>query len=229
MDGTSQAGIQNYFGMKKLARFGLVVFLRIDEILTRCINKAAIYYGEGLHVKHRLMQYHDFFVQRVRPGEYVLDVGCGIGAVAYSIASRAGGVVTGVDINEGNIKVACSRYQHPSLKYIVGDVVFDLPAIPCDVVILSNILEHIEKRQVFLESLKCKLNPKRVLVRVPMINRDWRVFLRRELGLFYFSDPTHYTEYTEESFKEEMKASGLAIVECTIKWGEIWSEVRPDG
>src|SRR5207253_7920635 len=40
----------------------------------RELDKAAIAYDGGVHVKHRLTSYHDFFVDRVRPGELVLDV-----------------------------------------------------------------------------------------------------------------------------------------------------------
>ena len=65
------------------------VLLEIDDVLTRNIDRTAIRYDDGVHVKHRLMHYHDFFLERLRAGERVLDIGCGYGAVAYSMASRA--------------------------------------------------------------------------------------------------------------------------------------------
>jgi SAM-dependent methyltransferase len=45
---------------------------------------------------------------RVRPGERVLDLGCGTGVVAREAASRlgAGGRVVGLDLNEGMLAVA---------------------------------------------------------------------------------------------------------------------------
>jgi hypothetical protein len=58
-----------------------------------------------------------------------------------------------------------------------------------------------------------------------MIDRDWRVPLREELGEFHFTDPTHFTEYTRESFEREMAAAGFAVRELQINWGEIWAEV----
>ena len=60
-----------------------------------------------------------------------------------------------------------------------------------------------------------------------MFNRDWRVALRKELELFHFSDPTHFTEYTDESFAKEIAASDLRIHHIEYCWGEIWAEVRP--
>ena len=67
----------------------------------------------------------------------------------------------------------------------------------------------------------------RVLIRVPLLERDWLVALRRELRLWHYSDPTHTTEYDVETFRRELAEAGLEIVELTIRWGEIWAEARP--
>jgi SAM-dependent methyltransferase len=60
--------------------------MQAQEELNRYIDQGAIRYENGIHVKHRLTRYHDFFVERIRPGERVLDVGCGNGAVSYDVA-----------------------------------------------------------------------------------------------------------------------------------------------
>lgn len=213
--------------MKALARAAMHVLLKLDDYLTWCINRVAIQYDGGVHVKHRLMRYHDFFVDRVAPDERVLDIGCGYGAVAYSVASRAGAWVTGIDLNASNIAKARNRFRHPTLTFRQGDALTDLPQDSYDVIILSNLLEHLERREEFLKAVQQKIRPTRWLIRVPMINRDWRVFLRKELGMFYFSDRTHFTEYTQDSFDEEMRRAGFQVVHLQINWGEIWAEVRP--
>jgi len=213
--------------MKAVARSAMRVLLRADDFLTKCINRLAIEYDGGVHVKHRLMKYHDFFVERISPGERVLDVGCGYGAVAYSVASRAGAVVVGIDLRAENIVKARQLFQHPNLSFLQGDVLRGLPKESFDVIMLSNILEHIEQRVEFLTIVHEHLSPQRCLIRVPMFNRDWRVPLREELAMSYFSDPTHYTEYTQESFEKEIRAAGLTITHLQINWGEIWAEVRP--
>ena len=213
--------------MKAVARSAMRVLLRADDFLTKCINRLAIEYDGGVHVKHRLMKYHDFFVERISPGERVLDVGCGYGAVAYSVASRAGAVVVGIDLRAENIVKARQLFQHPNLSFLQGDVLRGLPKESFDVIMLSNILEHIEQRVEFLTVVHERLSPQRCLIRVPMFNRDWRVPLREELAMSYFSDPTHYTEYTQESFEKEIRAAGLTITHLQINWGEIWAEVRP--
>ena len=46
-----------------------------------------------------------------------------------------------------------------------------------------------------------------------------------ELGVEWRLDQTHETEYTLESFAEEMAAAGLHITHQQVRWGEIWAEV----
>lgn len=205
-------------------RDALRALLTLDADVYRCINRAALRYGNGVHVKHRLMNYHDFFVARVQSGDRVLDIGCGYGAVAYSLASRSGATVVGIDINSTDIAQARERYQHPRLKFIEGDALTSIPEEPFDAIVLSNVLEHIQHRTEFLMNLQRKHSPKRWLIRVPMFNRDWRVALRKELGLFYFSDRTHYTEYTQQSFEAELATAGLLLQYLQVNWGEIWAE-----
>ncbi len=209
-------------------RDALRVLLQVETDVIGLIDETAMRYDGGVHAKHRLTGYHDFFVQRVKPGERVLDLGCGYGAVAYSLASRSGAYVTGVDLSVNNIAMARERFHHPNLRFVVGDARRDLPAGPVDVIVASNILEHVEDRQTFLQTVQRHAKPNRWLIRVPMSTRDWRVPLRQELGLRYYSDPTHFTEYTQESFAEEMRASSLSITHLQINWGEIWAEAVPD-
>jgi 2-polyprenyl-3-methyl-5-hydroxy-6-metoxy-1,4-benzoquinol methylase len=199
--------------------------LQLETDLRGAIDEAAMRYGGGVHVKHRLMQYHDFFVDRIRPGERVLDIGCGYGAVAHSIAERSGAHVVGIDLEASNIAAARKMFPHPRLTFLHGEAPRDLLEERFDVVVASNVLEHIEDRQAFLGEVQRKAQPSRWLIRVPMINRDWHVPMRQELGLFHFCDPTHFTEYTRDSFAAEMRAAGLTVRDERVNWGEIWAEV----
>jgi 2-polyprenyl-3-methyl-5-hydroxy-6-metoxy-1,4-benzoquinol methylase len=155
----------------------------------------------------------------------VLDVGCGYGAVAASVATRAHARVTGLDMSRENIELARGRFTCPDLTFVVGKAPDQVPEARFDVVIASNVLEHIEDRTGFLQAIERRVGPSRWLIRVPMIDRDWRVPLRRELGVRYFSDPTHFVEYTRQSFDAEMQSAGFIVRHLQINWGEIWAEV----
>lgn len=208
---------------KRLTLFALKIILnthsfsyRLAGFLAQKIEK------DGLHPKHRLMNYHKFFVDNVSENDSVLDIGCGNGALTYDVAKKVKKVV-GIDLNEKNISIAKRRYSRENIEYIHGNVLTEFPDKKFDVVILSNVLEHIEKRVEFLNSLKEKA-PK-FLIRVPMLNRSWIDVYKKELGLQYRLDKTHFVEYTFESFKEELDRAGLSILDHGVQFGEIWAVV----
>jgi 2-polyprenyl-3-methyl-5-hydroxy-6-metoxy-1,4-benzoquinol methylase len=187
-------------------------------------------YGAGEHPKHGLTRYHDFFVERIPAGAAVLDIGCGYGAVARSIARRVEGArVTGIDMNEQRIIEAEAADNPDNLRFLLGDALTDLPPGEWHTVVLSNVLEHIEERVDFLRRLSAAARPSQILIRVPLFERHWQVAMRRELGVSYFSDPTHYIEHSLEEFAAEIDAAGLEITERLTLWGEIWAVCRARG
>jgi len=190
-------------------------------------GQQAIRYGGGLHTKHRHIKYHEFFVKRIHHGERVLDIGCGNGALSFDVAEKAGAKVTSIDMSAESIAMAGERYSHPRISYEVRDALVNLPEGTYDVVILSNVLEHLPKRSEFLRKVTTVSSPGRFLIRVPLFERDWRVPLKRELGVEWRLDSTHETEYILESFDQEMADAGLQITYQEVRWGEILAEATP--
>lgn len=199
--------------------------LMLDNKLYGLEGQASVRYGNGLHTKHRHIKYHDFFVQRIESGSRVLDVGCGNGALAYDIATQVAGVsVYGIDIVPTNVECARRVYAAENIEYVCGDALVELPEQTFEVIVLSNVLEHIEKRVDFLRGLQRKYQPNKFLIRVPMFERDWRIPLQAELGMDYRLDATHFIEYRQEEFRQELTQAGLRIMYAQINWGEIWAE-----
>ena len=203
-----------------MALLGLDAFLRVQ------IDRVATAYDGGEHAKHRLMRYHDFFVERIDAAERVLDVGCGKAELARDIAERSGARVTGIDIDEGYLAHARRRGLPERLDVELADALDYRPQEPFDVVVLSNVLEHIEKRPALLRALRERTGARRFLIRVPVFERDWTVPLRKELGLPYLGDLTHFTEYVPGQLEEELRGAGLELVDQQLRWGEIWAEAR---
>lgn len=178
------------------------------------------------HPKHAIMNYHQFFVDNTEASDKVLDIGCGQGAVAYDVSSRAAKVV-GVDIVEKNIKIAKEKYQRENLEFISGDcLIFDfskLGVAKFDKIILSNVLEHIDGRVEFLQGLH-KLSDT-ILLRVPLITRDWLAVFKRDNGFKYKLSTDHKIEYTEEILREELAAAGWKIEKYSVNFGEVWAVV----
>jgi SAM-dependent methyltransferase len=220
---------------KKMKRFQkqlnpeeYIKFLMIlDNDLYSLQGEASIKYGKGIHTKHKHMDFHAFFVKNINSGESVLDIGCGYGALAKSIAEKTGcSKIVAIDISEQNIKKAQEISSNEKIKYVIGDIRNDITPEHFDVVVLSNVLEHLTERVVLLKKLKETVTPSRFLIRVPMFERDWRVPLKKELGIEWRLDKTHETEYSLKEFQNEIQCAGLNICEMVIKWGEIWAVIK---
>lgn len=208
---------------------GLSRIFLIKDNLEWIINERALVYGGGIHPKHRLTSYHDFFVERIKNGETVLDVGCGIGVVSISLAqARRKSKILGIDIDKKNIDFANKLSKEKAIKninFICGDINLQ-KNIKVDTLILSNILEHINNRPKFIKQLKRITHADNYLIRVPLFERDWQLPLRKELKIYYFSDMDHKIEHTIEQFKKEMLKSELEIKEIYTNWGEIWARCK---
>jgi SAM-dependent methyltransferase len=200
----------------------------LQDDLEHVVNERALAYGRGIHPKHRLIGYHDFFIERIADGERVLDVGCGYGAVARSIAkARRNSTVTGLDYDKGRLSQARAADNPSNLHFVEADATKHVSNGPWDVVVLSNVLEHIADRPGFLKALIETTSAPRFLIRVPLFERDWKLPMRREVGANYYSDPDHKIEPAREEFRRETAAGGLVIDEMITIWGEIWASLRP--
>ena len=204
----------------------LQLFLKLHSFSYKMVSMLSVRVNNGLHPKHRIMNYHKFFVDRVSETDVVLDIGCGNGALTYDISLKAKSVVA-VDINKENILIAESKYYNDNIEYICADATVDLLDRKFDVIILSNVLEHLSARVEMLIYLKKCLNyGGKFLIRVPCLDRDWISLYKKELGLPYMLDPTHYIEYTNQTFAEEIEAACLSITYQQRNFGEIWAVSR---
>jgi len=193
------------------------------------IDRKAIAWGDGIHIKHTIMDgIHTFFCDRIPVNAKVLDVGCGIGALANEIAQSVDGVrVIGIDSNSDHIQFAKERYTCRNLAFIEGDATRDLPESPIDIVVLSSVLEHVVERVQLLEQLSEIYKPICFLIRVPAFERHFHAAMKRELGVFPYVDQDHKVEYTMSQFTDEIESAGLTIASIETRWGDIWAECQP--
>lgn len=209
---------------------GLKNLFAIQDDLEHVVNERGLVYGQGEHPKHRLTRYHDFFVERVTNEDMILDVGCGYGAVARSIAyARPDATVVGVDYDKGRLAQARGSDNPSNLSFVETDATKSVPEGRWSVVVLSNVLEHIVDRPGFLEALIATTGANKFLIRVPHFERDWKMPARRELGVYYYSDDDHKIEHTRAEFFAEVEEAGLEVEELITMWGEIWSKLTVAG
>ena len=138
-------------------------------------------------------------------------------------------LVHAIEIDEGLYKKGKERTKLlENVHYHHADATkFDYHALgESDYVTLSNVLEHIEYRKEFLsaliEKVKWKNGEVKFLIRVPLIEREWPAVYKKEQGLEYRLDYTHFTEYNEEEILEELNSIGLTVRSIKMKFGEFF-------
>lgn len=187
------------------------------------ISRLAVEMNGGIHPKHHIINYHQYFLEHTESSDLILDLGCGNGYLAFDLARKAKEVI-GIDILPENIAFAQAHYQKNNLRFLVGDAATYIYEKAMDKIVLSNVLEHIENRQEFLDSLH-PIAPL-ILLRVPLITRDWLSVYKKEHGFEYRLDKTHFIEYTPEELKKELERSNWRIESFQINWGEWWGVVK---
>jgi 2-polyprenyl-3-methyl-5-hydroxy-6-metoxy-1,4-benzoquinol methylase len=101
--------------MKKILKkflFNPVISKSITRLLAKIHHISYSYLGifassaeGGIHPKHRLMRYKEWFLDNIKHGGIVLDVGCHTGLMTELMAQKAS-FVYGVEINDNLIKEA---------------------------------------------------------------------------------------------------------------------------
>ena len=102
----------------------------------------------------------------------ILDIGCGGGLISEGL-TKLGAEVTGIDFVKENIQVAKKHANQTFLKinYVVKDFEKEKLTSKYDVIIIFEVLEHLENWKFFLEKIKLNLKPSGVLI-ISTINRN---------------------------------------------------------
>jgi 2-polyprenyl-3-methyl-5-hydroxy-6-metoxy-1,4-benzoquinol methylase len=77
---------------------------------------------------------------------HILEIGCGMGAMAHQLAELTGARVTGVDLSERFIEEARAAHRHPNLSFAVIDLSREFPASDADryhYIVGNGILHHL--------------------------------------------------------------------------------------
>jgi len=101
------------------------------------------------------------------PGQSVLDVGCGSGAITYGIASIVGpsGTVIGIDRSDALIQQATATYTDvPNLHFICADILDYTPSIPpFSVLTTARTLQWVANPKELIQKMKTLLKPNGLL------------------------------------------------------------------
>lgn len=159
----------------------------------------------------------------------VLDVGCGTGALTLRATTGKHNDVIAIEPDAVRADVARSR----GLKVICG--LLDDSVIaehgPFDVVVLSDVIEHVAAPSQMLELAARALKPQGVIIAsVPNV-AHWTVRARLLLGRFDYTptgimDATHLRWFTRKSLRSLFESCDLRVTDLTVAAGTWMPEYR---
>lgn len=146
------------------------------------------------------------FFEGYTEGRRVLDAGCGTGYGSFHLSSAGAVSVLGVDLDTRSIRYARRRYCRPGLEFRVADIEgLDLPEGSFDVIVSSNVLEHLARPERFLSSAKGLLSEDgRLLIALPPIT--WPGALDWHRGIHY-----HRSNLTVDEWLALFRESGWSV------------------
>ncbi len=102
----------------------------------------------------------------------ILDIGCGGGLLSEGM-SKIGANVTGIDFIKENITVAKKHAKENNLKinYVVKDFEKEKIKFKYDVIIILEVLEHLNNWETFIKKIRLNLKKNGVLI-ISTINRN---------------------------------------------------------
>jgi SAM-dependent methyltransferase len=130
----------------------------------------------------------------LRPGSYVIDVGCGIG-YGSKILAEAGHRVLAIDVDEETIAYAREHYAHERIEYMVG-AFEDLHLPQAGAAVCFEVIEHVQDPLPMLRDLRGAVDT--LLASVP--NED--VFPWKDYAF-------HFRHYTKEQFQQLLTDAGF--------------------
>ncbi len=142
-----------------------------------------------------------------QPGDQILEVGCGGGALLSRLIAHGSGHVVGVDWLRTSVNLA--RERNSGARLLQGDAC----ALPFtegrfDKVVAQHLIEHFDDAKQVLTEWRRVLKPNGVLVIItPNIaypHQEW------------FEDPTHRHIFSRADLRCQLKGAGYAVRETRI-------------
>lgn len=167
-------------------------------------------------VKQSKYSSHYFFRQLVGKGNDVLDIGCGEGFFASTIAKH--NRIVGIDfLNEPQQKIAFEQYIKADLENNLQDASTYLEDRKFDKILLPDVLEHLRFPEKLLQDCHQYLKPNGLLlVSVPNV-ANITVRLALLLGKWNYTergilDKTHYRFYTRATARQLLESNGYEVI-----------------
>lgn len=163
-------------------------------------------------------------VRLIGTGKKVLEIGCASGHFGKYLKMKAGCKVWAVELDERLAEAARPHYE----KILVGDVqekkILDLlEAVKFDVILCSNVLEHLAAPLPVLLRLRDFLESEGYFVIALPNVAHWSIRMKLLMGDFEYTetgilDDTHVRFFTRKTAMELLINAGLKIEVSSFDW-----------
>jgi methionine biosynthesis protein MetW len=159
-------------------------------------------------------------------GARILDIGCGTGALMSLLRKTRSENIVGFEPDPDRAERARSLGLNVTTGYATKKALESLGAF--DVIILSDVLEHVAEPASLLQLIKAALAPNgKVVVSVPNV-AHWSVRLSLLCGNFDYEpvgimDATHIWWFTDKSIKKLFETAGYEVQQSKKSLG-YWLE-----
>lgn len=196
----------------------LRILLRVDGVVGRLsFEEGARLFGDGV-VGDAFALSPTLVRESVKPGDAVLDIGCGSGRWVEVLDDRGASVI-GIDTNAEAIERLTNAW--PSHMFICADAeqtaMEALGPGAFDLVILSHVVEHLADPLTFLQRLTSVTSY--LLIEVPDYSQDALHYFRFAVGVQIPSDADHEYEFSADSLQVLLHQAGLRVERSIRKGG----------
>ena len=139
----------------------------------------------------------------------ILDLGCGGGLTCEPLA-KLGGNITGLDFVKENVEIAKKHSIKSKLKikYIHADIDIIKIKQKFDLILVLEVLEHLQNWENFIKKLKKNLKPNGVLI-ISTINKTQ---FAKYLGIFVAENILNWIPKNTHDYNKFIKTEELANV-----------------
>ena len=167
-------------------------------------------------------------------GKSLLDVGCGTGEFLKAGAD-AGFDVTGMDVDSTTTEHITKKYGFRTLTGLLGRETF--PEDHFDVVVLSHVIEHLQKPLELLAVIRRVLKPNGLFVMCTPNSDSLEEDIHHAYGrvrhdrskcyyLSPFLNPYHIIGFNRKSARTILERSGFAVEYFKVRSGLEWEDQR---
>lgn len=139
------------------------------------------------------------YARRFAQGCRVLDIACGVGYGAATLAEATDSSIVGVDISSQAVDHARRHYKRRNLRFLCADAMDFQAGEPFDLVISFETIEHLPKPKEFLHHIVSLVKPGGFLISSVPTTPSVDV------------NPHHLHDFTRRSFRNLVQGAGLSI------------------